>query len=128
MQRKTQQRLAILSVLSTAMGPMTISEIHQEAQRGSPGLGIATVYRTVRSMLDQGSIQQIAIPGQLPRYEDADRSHHHFFQCRTCSRVYEIHDCPTDLHRMIPDGFELEEHEVFLFGRCKNCRPAKPDA
>lgn len=126
MQRKTQQRQAILSVLSRAMGPLTIPEIHQEAQSRSPGLGIATVYRTVRHMLDQGSILQIAIPGELPRYEDAGRSHHHFFQCRTCSRVYEIHECPADLQRLIPDGFELEDHEVFLFGRCKECRDATP--
>ncbi|WP_045220898.1 Fur family transcriptional regulator [Desulfonatronum thioautotrophicum] len=122
MQRNTQQRQAIQSVLSTAMGPLTIPEIHQAAQHHSPSLGIATVYRTIRKMLDQGTILQIGIPNELPRYENAGRSHHHFFQCRTCSRVYEIHDCPRDLDRLIPEGFELEDHEVFLFGRCNECR------
>ncbi|PTN37344.1 Fur family transcriptional regulator [Desulfonatronum sp. SC1] len=133
MKRKTQQRQAIQSVLGKAMGPLTIPEIHREALRYSPGLGIATVYRTVRDMLEQCAILQIGIPGEIPRYEDAHRSHHHFFQCRVCSRVFEVHECPTDLHRLVPEGFELEDHEVFLFGRCKDCRgvpadmhPAKP--
>lgn len=83
---------------------MTIPEIHREALHYSPGLGIATVYRTLRNMLEQGTILQIGIPGEIPRYEDAHRSHHHFFQCRVCSRVFEVHECPADLHRMIPEG------------------------
>lgn len=122
MKRKTQQRQAIQTALAKAMGPLTIPELHREALRLAPGLGIATVYRTVRDMLEQGDVLQIGIPGEIPRYEDAHRSHHHFFQCRVCSRVFEIHECPADLHRMIPEGFELEDHEVFLFGRCKDCR------
>ncbi|WP_084185316.1 Fur family transcriptional regulator [Desulfonatronum thiodismutans] len=122
MMRKTQQRHAIQSVLGKAMGPLTIPEIHREASHYSPGLGIATVYRTVRNMLKQGAILQIGIPGEIPRYEDARRSHHHFFQCRVCSRVFEVHECPADLNRMVPEGFELEDHEVFLFGRCRDCR------
>lgn len=110
------------------MGPLTIPEIHRAAFHYSPGLGIATVYRTVRDMLEQGAILQIGIPGEIPRYEDAHRSHHHFFQCRVCSRVFEVHECPADLHRMVPEGFELEDHEVFLFGRCKDCRGGPTDA
>lgn len=127
MKRKTQQRQAIRSALAKAMGPLTIPELHLEARRSSPSLGIATVYRSIRDMLDQGTILQIAIPGELPRYEDANRSHHHFFQCRTCSRVFEVHECPTDLHRLVPEGFELEDHEVFLFGRCKDCLGIQKD-
>lgn len=127
MKRKTQQRHAIQSVLDKAMGPLTIPEIHREALYYSQGLGIATVYRTVRNMLERGTILQIGIPGEIPRYEDAHRSHHHFFQCRVCSRVFEVHECPADLNRMVPEGFELEDHEVFLFGRCKDCRGGKSD-
>ena len=121
MKRNTLQRQAIQTALGKAMGPLTIPEIHREAVNYSPGLGIATVYRTVRDMLEQGAILQIGIPGEIPRYEDAHRSHHHFFQCRVCSRVFEVHDCPADLHRLVPEGFELEDHEVFLFGRCRDC-------
>lgn len=128
MKRKTQQRQAIQSALAKAMGPLTIPELHLEAKSTSPSLGIATVYRSIREMLEQGTILQIAIPGELPRYENANRSHHHFFQCRICSRVFEVQECPKDLLRLVPEGFELEDHEVFLFGRCKECRylPAGP--
>lgn len=124
MQRKTQQRKAIVKVLDQADGPLTPQEIHKAARTMIPGLGIATVYRTLRLLTEHGDVLQVGLPGEIPRYETAGRSHHHFFQCRLCATVFEVHDCPADLHRLVPEGFVLEDHEVFLFGRCKKCDQA----
>jgi len=123
MQRRTMQREAIRRVLERSCHPLTPQEIHRKAQGSMPGLGIATVYRTIRALAEEGTITQVVIPGESPRYECAHRGHHHFFQCRTCSRVYEIHNCPADLHNLVPPGFVLEDHEVFLFGQCARCCP-----
>lgn len=120
--RTTRQRNAIISVLDQADGPLATHELLNAAKKLTPGLGIATVYRTLRLLVDRGEALQVGLPGETPRYEKAGRSHHHFFQCRLCAKVFQVHDCPTDLHRLVPDGFVLEDHEVFLFGLCKTCR------
>lgn len=122
MQRQTRQRKAVASVLEQADGPLTPAEIHKAARKLIPSLGIATVYRALRSLVFKGEVLHVGLPGETPRYETAGRSHHHFFQCRLCEKVFEVHDCPSDLQRLVPRGFLLEDHQVFLYGKCGPCR------
>jgi Fur family ferric uptake transcriptional regulator len=121
MERRTRQRTAIEQALGEAARPLTPAEVLMAAQRLVPGLGIATVYRALRAMLDEGSAHLVEIPGSAPRYEPAHLGHHHHFHCRTCHRVFEVEGCPGNLKRLAPAGFELEGHEVVLHGRCGQC-------
>ena len=45
-------------------------------------------------------------------------------QRRDCTRVFEIHGCPGDLRELTPAGFQLESHEVVLYGLCARCAAA----
>ena len=87
----------------------------------SPGLGIATVYRTLKSGVEGGWLQPVDLPGEPPRYEPTGKQHHHHFHCRSCDRVYEIEGCPDGLRNLTPPGFALEAHEIVLYGRCADC-------
>lgn len=122
MERDTAQRRAIRKVFADVHRPLSPQEVLDEAQRSAPKLGIATVYRTLKSLTDQGWLTAVELPGQPQRYEVAGKKHHHHFNCRKCGRVFELEGCPGNLARMVPDGFEMEDHEVFLFGRCADCR------
>ncbi len=48
----------------------------------APTLGIATVYRSLKALAKDGRVVSVEIPGQMPRYERADKGHHHHFLCR----------------------------------------------
>ena len=37
-------------------------------------------------------------------------------------RVFDIHACPGNLNRLAPAGFEVEHHELTLYGRCPDCK------
>ena len=121
MERRTRQRDAIHEVLRGATHPLTPAEVLAESRRRVPGLGLATVYRALRSMLDDRTASLVEIPGSTPRYESAHLGHHHHFHCRTCHRVFEIDGCPGNLRRLAPPGFELAGHDVVLYGRCTQC-------
>jgi Fur family ferric uptake transcriptional regulator len=120
-ERDTQQRRAIRSVIDGTGRPMSPREVLRSALPQSPGLGIATVYRTLKSGVDAGWLTAVELPGEPPRYESTGKSHHHHFHCRSCDRVYEIEGCPDDLRSLTPPGFSLEAHEVVLYGRCAEC-------
>ncbi len=120
-ERDTQQRRAIRSAIEIADRPLSPREVLDQAQPLSPGLGIATVYRTLKSGVEGGWLQAVELPGEPPRYEPTGKQHHHHFQCRSCDRVYEIEGCPEDLLRLTPPGFALEAHEIVLYGRCADC-------
>ncbi len=123
--RRTRQRAAIRAVLEAARRPLSIGEVLEMAQRSVPGLGIATVYRTVGALVEEGFLSQVEIGGEAPRYEVAGRGHHHHFRCRQCQRVFEMAGCLPDVQRLAPAGFLVENHEILLFGLCPDCAPRR---
>jgi Fur family ferric uptake transcriptional regulator len=124
MERNTVQRRAIHRVLEQAGRPMGPPEIFDAAKEHAPGLGIATVYRTIKRLLDDGFLSQVELPGEAPRYEVAGKGHHHHFRCNNCNKVFDLQGCPGAFKQILPQGFSLETHELYLFGRCGECGTA----
>jgi Fur family transcriptional regulator, ferric uptake regulator len=122
MERQTRQREAIQSVLHDCGRPLSPGEVHSAARKRLHGLGIATVYRTLNLLVDEGVLRVINLPGESARYEIAHLGHHHHFRCNTCHRVYDIPGCPMNMRRMAPRGFRVEAHDLTLYGRCSACR------
>jgi Fur family ferric uptake transcriptional regulator len=89
-------------------------------------MGIATVYRNIKSLLENGLIGTVYLPGENPRYESSHHHHHHHFHCRLCDKVYDIHDCPGNLQQLAPDGFQVDRHELTLYGTCGACSLSPP--
>ena len=124
MERKTRQRDAIRQVFEEIPRPLGPHEVLDAGRQHVAGLGIATVYRTINSLVDTGWLVTVELPGEPPRYERAGAAHHHHFHCRACTRVFEIPGCPGDLRDLAPAGFRLDGHEVVLYGRCAQCTAA----
>ena len=120
-ERATRQRDAIRSVIRAARRPLSPQEVLDAARVAVSGLGMATVYRNLKLLVAGGTVQVITLPGEAARYEVSEASHHHHFQCTTCRRVYDVHGCPGNLHRLAPRGFSVEHHDVTLYGRCSDC-------
>ncbi len=121
MQRETRQRRAIRQTFEEIEHPLSPRELLEAAREHVEGLGIATVYRNIRSLQDEGWLVAVDLPGEPPRYEVAGKEHHHHFHCRNCDRVFEVEGCPGNLKAVTPDGFQLERHEFVLYGLCEAC-------
>jgi Fur family transcriptional regulator, ferric uptake regulator len=119
--RKTKQRDALRGVLERAERPLSVNELLEAASESVEGLGVATVYRAVASLLDEGRITEVAIPGEPVRYERSDKEHHHHFQCEKCDRVFDIGGCVDNLRKLVPPKFRVSGHSVTLFGVCAIC-------
>lgn len=127
MERNTRQRAAIRDALQRARRPLLPQEVLQAAQSQAPRLGLATVYRNLKTLVEEGELCTVELPGENPRFEVAGRQHHHHFQCLTCQRVFDVHACPGDLTRLAPPGFTVQDHELTLYGRCSDCTaPPRP--
>jgi len=121
-QRRTRQRQVIETVIRGAPGPLTVGEIHQQAAGELENLGIATVYRTLKLLLDGDRIQTVILPSGETRYEATGLGHHHHFHCRTCDLVFDLETCPVAVPRGdYEQGFIVESHELTLYGTCPTC-------
>jgi Fur family transcriptional regulator, ferric uptake regulator len=123
MERSTRQRTAIRDALERAKRPLLPQEVLNEAQADVPALGLATVYRTVKAMVEEGDLRVVELPGENPRFELGahHHHHHHHFQCMACKRVFDVHECPGDLQQLAPPGFVVQDHDITLYGQCADC-------
>ena len=109
------------AAIERAGRPLSPQEILEATQEEIPGLGLATVYRNVKAMVESRWLVAVELPGVPDRYEIADQGHHHHFHCRHCDRVFDVEGCPGNLDTLIPKDFSLETHEIVLYGRCADC-------
>lgn len=120
-ERDTSQRRAIRRVFQEADRPLSTNDVLTGAKKHKANIGIATVYRTLKLLLDCGWLAIVRLPGEPPRYEVADKPHHHHFHCRLCGRVVEVPGSEDLLVELVPPGFVLEHHDLVLHGRCSEC-------
>ena len=69
MQRNTAQRRAIQAVFWSIERPLSPLEVLAAAQDELPGLGIATVYRSLKDLVEEQWLVVVELPGEAPRYE-----------------------------------------------------------
>ncbi len=101
--------------------PLTPDEILENGQQIVPSLGLATVYRNIKILKAEGWLAEVELPGGGVRYELAERPHHHHFLCRSCNQAFDVHRCPAEIEELAPDGFEVDGHDLILYGRCAAC-------
>ena len=126
--RRTRQRAAIREAFESHGRPLSPEEVLGTAQNAVDGLGIATVYRTIKSLLEEGWLAEVELPGQPSRYEVAGKKHHHHFHCRNCGKVYELTGCNGGYGDIVPEDFRVTGHQVILYGHCSRCANPQPSA
>ncbi len=124
-ERRTRQRAAIRDAIEQAGVPVSPREILELAARRAEGLGLATVYRTLKLLVEGGEVAPVDVPGESPRYE-IPKGHHHHFHCKGCGRVFELEGCCGHFSELTPRGFRLDGHELMLFGLCGGCAKTTP--
>lgn len=123
--RKTRQKTAIRAAFEQDDRPLSSREVFQHARKGVRGLGIATVYRNLRSLVEEGWLTPVEMPGGAVLYEMAGKRHHHHFQCDRCNRVFEVWGCMPAVHRLAGAGFKVDRHDLVLYGTCASCRGSR---
>mgnify|MGYP005607894431 FL=1 len=120
MQRDTKQRSAIRDVFARCKRPLSPKELLKEASRQIPQLGIATVYRNIKSMVEKKELVAIEIPGEAPRYALPGNESHSLFICNKTGRVFFLDDKKFQLKvpRSSKD-FKIKHFNLFVFGESK---------
>lgn len=104
---------------------MTPQEVLETASKEHSSLGLATVYRNLNTLEEQGEVVQVHLPGDSARFELARAGHHHHFRCQRCSGVFELKaKCPVAILEgvTLPGGFKVMDHELTLYGLCPACQ------
>lgn len=121
--RNTRQKSAIKRAFEDAGRPLSAQQVLDAARGMVAGTGMATVYRNIRALLDEGWLVPVELPGGATFYELSGKAHHHHFHCERCLQVFDLDHCAAAaLGRMAPKDFSVTRHEVVLYGACSACQ------
>ncbi len=118
--KMTGQRRVIARVLSEATDHPDVEELYRRATARDRRISIATVYRTVRLLEEQGILDRRDFGGGRARYEASEHGHHYHLIDIASGKVIEFADAEHEsLMRTIADrlGFQLVSLRLELFGR-----------
>jgi Fur family ferric uptake transcriptional regulator len=120
--RNTKQKEAIRTAFVDADRPLSPEETFTSAKVNVKGISLATVYRNINALVSDKWLVPVEIPGQATRYEVAGKGHHHHFHCNNCGKLFELEGCEVQSKPKLPRGFVATGHELFVYGRCSECR------
>ena len=124
--RSTTQRDHILQVFVDAGQHLSAEELYLRVKKTHPGIGYATVYRTLKLLAEAGLADERRFEDGFTRYEyKASNSHHDHLICTKCGVILEfenerIEALQQDVARK--NHFLVQSHKLELYGLCGACR------
>jgi len=125
--RITPQREMIIGAIAHSGRHMTAEEIFEEVQARTRATNIATVYRTLDLLVEEGLASRNDLGGLKVVYSAMQHGPHIHLVCRRCGQIIDA-----DCHLLTSLGEQLQEQYSFsadlehisIFGLCSKCQPS----
>lgn len=125
-QRFTEQRAAVYHFLASTDVHPSADEVFLAVRRNLPGISLATVYKSLETLVGCGLAVKLTYSDGSARYDGRTDPHHHA-RCLSCGKVIdimgEIPDGALDDLRRHADGFVVTGYRLELSGYCASCAP-----
>lgn len=117
----TQQRELIVDQFLRSKDHISVDELLARVRKRNRKVGYATVYRTLKLLVDSGLAIQRQFGDGHARYE-VDGEHHDHLICTKCGLILEFEDSEIEaLQDKIAErlgGFKVNRHRHELYGLC----------
>ncbi|WP_147821874.1 Fur family transcriptional regulator [Salidesulfovibrio onnuriiensis] len=127
--KATPQRRLILDTIIKQKAHLSSEELYAKVKARDASVGQATVYRTLKLLVEADLVEPLDFADGVTRYEISyGKEHHDHLICSVCGKNIEILD-PTIEKRQEEiakkHGFKLSSHKMYLYGICDDCRKGK---
>jgi Fur family ferric uptake transcriptional regulator len=125
--RTTRQRTALIALLDELEGFRSAQELHALLRERGEAVGLATVYRTLQALVQDGQVDVLRADDGGAIYRTCSPVHHHHLLCRSCPRTVEVAHPPVEhwAARIAAEhDFADVRHQFEVFGTCGDCTSA----
>lgn len=122
----TRQREQILRVFLENEGHRSADELAALVRAANPGVGMATIYRTLKLLVECGIADEHRFGTDTALYEPAQGHHEHMI-CLACGRILEFEDDELEILKeriAASHGFRMIRHTLQVYGVCADCQAA----
>ena len=124
--RLTGSRRAVVEAMLAGDDLFSVADV----QRLVPRIGRATVFRTMKLLVDLDLVCRVRLEDGSLRYRvSRNDAHHHHLVCSGCGNVEDFSDCDLDAMSETIAGrtrYEIQGHWLELYGLCPECRVPSP--
>ena len=126
--RSTRQRDIILDFFLNTHQHVSVEELYLKIKAVHPGIGNATVYRTLKLFVEAGLAREVLLHDGQTRYEHVMAGEHHdHLVCTGCSAIIEFEN--ETIEKLQDEiaarhGFYIKSHKLEIYGLCAKCRGA----
>ena len=127
--KRSTKRDRIVSTFLRQQGHLSADDLVEVLRRSDPGIGRATVYRTLQWMVGAGIARKVDFGEGRSRFEPSYGHPRHFHLiCTTCHRSSEF--LSSDVESLMEEiasarNFATEHSIVQIYGVCEECRTGK---
>lgn len=122
----TRQRQIILELFLKKEQHLSAEDVFLALKNQGEDFGLATVYRTLAVLEEQGILDKSGVPGSASQcYFPATHTHQHQLICTRCGKVIYLDECPAEeyLHKLGEQfGFAITGHSFQIYGLCPQCQ------
>ncbi len=120
--KATPQRMFMIDEIEKK-GHIDIDELFKSLKNIFPYISLATVYKNINSMTENGFLTEVKIPKLKTRYELSKKHHAHLF-CQICG---ELEDTPIDKRWITNNisqnsGYKIKNTLITFEGICPKCQ------
>jgi Fur family ferric uptake transcriptional regulator len=127
--RYTPQKQAILDAICKTRRHFEVEDFIDQFRAKNNKLSRATVYRTIKQLLDAGLLQKITtLDGKVYYERSTDDVQHDHLICKMCGSITEIQEPIIDQYLQKfcdAKAFTPEYRSLHIYGICKKCRGKK---
>jgi Fur family ferric uptake transcriptional regulator len=123
--KSTKQREIIADIFFNINVHISLDELLSKVRRKNPKVGYATVYRTMKLLVECGLAAERHFGDGQSRYESVSgEGHHDHLICTECGKIIEfenqvIEDIQAEIAK--EKNFVVTSHKLELYGRCNKC-------
>lgn len=125
----TPQRNIIASTFLEEHDHLSAEDLYSMVSKRDASIGLTTVYRTLRLLVDSGIADSFDVDGGVTVYENIyDHAHHDHLICTECGEKMEVVSPEIEERQealAAEHGFTLTRHRLLLYGVCGACRKGK---
>lgn len=124
--RSTRQREIILDIFLSTHQHVSVEELYLKVKASNPGVGHATVYRTLKLFAEAGLAREILLHDGQTRYEHVMAGEHHdHLVCTGCNSIIEFENETIEKLQeeiALRHGFLIRNHKLEIYGLCARCQ------
>ncbi len=127
--RLTPQREMVIEAIAHSNRHMTAEEVHALVNQRSRAVNIATVYRTLELLVEEGLASRADLGGGQEVYATIRHGAHIHLVCRQCGHVIDVDTEALDSLLAYVEthyAFACQPEHFALYGLCADCRATMP--